>query len=298
MDSKNIANAAIMVAMAVIIVLIGAYVPPLFFILFFVPVPISIVSIRSDLLYGILSTIIVFIATFLFTDIITASIVAVISVIGIIMGYLIKKGNTPRDVVIETGVISLVGFVGLLYILKIFGINVINSILNDYAQIGNEVLALYKNTPNEAAIRSMINYMIETIKVLLPSIFVIMIAIVVVANYMLLSRIMMKDQKVKRLPQFMFWRMPYVTGWIFIGALLYEYFVNSSIVASNLLLLLSIGFTISGLSYVKYFITKRFNLSSAISNIILVALFLFPVTFSLMTLLGVIDTSMNLRKFT
>lgn len=30
MDSKNIANAAIMVAMAVIIVLIGAYVPPLF----------------------------------------------------------------------------------------------------------------------------------------------------------------------------------------------------------------------------------------------------------------------------
>jgi len=35
MDSKNIANAAIMVAMAVIIVLVGAYVPPLFFILFF-----------------------------------------------------------------------------------------------------------------------------------------------------------------------------------------------------------------------------------------------------------------------
>ncbi|MCP2240083.1 YybS family protein [Thermoanaerobacterium thermosaccharolyticum] len=298
MDSKNIANAAIMVAMAVIIVLVGAYVPPLFFILFFVPVPISIVSIRSDLLYGILSTILVFIATFLFTDIITASIVAVISAIGIIMGYLIRKGNTPRDVVIETGVISLVGFVGLLYILKIFGINVINSILNDYTQIGNEVLTLYKNTPNEAAIRSMINYMIDTIKILLPSIFVIMIAIVVVANYMLLSRIMTKDQKVKRLPPFMFWRMPYMTGWIFIGALLYQYFVNSSIVASNLLLLLSIGFTISGLSYVKYFMTKRFNFSSAISNFILLALFLFPVTFSLMTLLGVIDTSMNLRKFT
>ncbi|MDI3476515.1 MAG: hypothetical protein PWQ59_40 [Thermoanaerobacterium sp.] len=298
MDSKNIANAAIMAAMAVIIVLIGAYVPPLFFILFFVPVPISIVSIRSDLLYGVLSSIIVFIATFLFTDIITASIVAVISVIGIIMGYLIKKGNTPRDVVIETGVISLVGFVGLLYILKIFGINVINSILNDYAQIGNEVLALYKNTPNEAAVRSMINYMIDTIKVLLPSIFVIMIAIVVVANYMLLSRIMMKDQKVKRLPPFMFWRMPYVTGWIFIGALLYQYFVNSSIVASNLLLLLSIGFTISGFSYVKYYMTKKFNMNSGLSNVILIILFIFPVTFSLMALLGVIDTSMNLRKFT
>lgn len=298
MDSKNIANAAIMVAIAVIMVLVGVYIPPLFFILFFVPVPISIITIRSNVVNAVLSIILTFIATFIFTDIITASTIAVISMMGIVMGYLIMKGEMSYDIVRDTGVISLLGFVGILYILKIFGINVINSILNDYIQIGNELAALYKNTPNEAAVKSMISVTIDTIKTVLPSIFVIMIALMVVVNYMLLARIMSKGKKVEKLPPFMFWRMPYMTGWIFIGALLYQYFVGSSIVSANLLLLLSIGFTISGLSFAKYYMTKKFNMNSGLSNVILVILFIFPVTFSLMTLLGVIDTSMNLRKFT
>lgn len=298
MDSKNIANAAIMVAIAVIMVLVGVYIPPLFFILFFVPVPISIITIRSNVVNAVLSVILTFIATFIFTDIITASTIAVISMMGIVMGYLIMKGEMPYDIVRDTGVISLLGFVGILYILKIFGINVINSILNDYIQIGNELAALYKNTPNEAAVKSMISVTIDTIKTVLPSIFVIMIALMVVVNYMLLARIMSKGKKVEKLPPFMFWRMPYMTGWIFIGVLLYQYFVGSSIVSANLLLLLSIGFTISGLSFAKYYMTKKFNMNSGLSNVILVILFIFPVTFSLMTLLGVIDTSMNLRKFT
>lgn len=299
MSSKNMVNGALMVAVAVIMVLIGSYVPPLFFILFFVSVPVSVVIIRSNsLLYGILTTALIFIATFLFTDIITASIVAALSAIGIAMGYFIKSGSTPQDVVVETGAISLAGFVGLLYVLKIFGINVISSILSDYQQVGNQILDIYKNSPNEAYVRSMISYTLESLKTLIPSIFVIMLALIVLANYMLLSRIMAREGKVKKLPPFMFWRMPYMTGWIFIGALLYQYFVNSSVVASNLLLLLSIGFTVSGLSYVKYFMTKRFNVNSLISDVVLVALFMFPITFSLMTLLGVIDTSMNLRRFT
>lgn len=298
MDSKNIANAAIMVAVAVIMVLVGAYVPPLFFILFFVPVPIGIVAIRSNLIYAALSVILLFIAAFIFTDIVTAAIITVISMVGIIMGYLVNKGEMPHDVVKNTGVISLMGFVGILYILKMFGINVISGILNDYAQIGNEAIALYKNTPNEAAAKSIISATIDAFKTILPSVFVIMIALIVVANYMLLAKVMIKDKKVQKLPPFMFWRMPYMTGWIFIGTLAYQYFVDSSIVSANLLLLLSIGFTMSGLSYVKYYMTRKFNLNSAISNAVLIILFLFPVTFSLMTLLGVIDTSMNLRKFT
>ncbi len=299
MNSKNIVNGALMVAVAVIMVLIGSYVPPLFFILFFVSVPVSVVIIRSNsLLYGILTTPLIFLATFLFTDIITASIVVALSAIGIAMGYFVKSGSRPQDVVVETGAISLLGFVGVLYALKLFGINVIKSIIDDYQQIGNQILDIYKNSPDAAYIRSMISYTLESLKELMPSIFIIMIALIVLVNYMLLSRIMAKEGKVKKLPPFMFWRMPYMTGWIFIGALLYQYFVNSSVVASNLLLLLSIGFTVSGLSYVKYFMTKRFNVNSLISDVVLVALFMFPITFSLMTLLGVIDTSMNLRRFT
>ncbi|MEG6565648.1 DUF2232 domain-containing protein [Thermoanaerobacterium saccharolyticum] len=299
MNSKNIVNGALMVAVAVIMVLIGSYVPPLFFILFFVSVPVSVVIIRSNsLLYGILTTPLIFLATFLFTDIITASIVVALSAIGIAMGYFVKSGSRPQDVVVETGAISLLGFVGVLYALKLFGINVIKSIIDDYQQIGNQILDIYKNSPDAAYIRSMISYTLESLKELMPSIFIIMIALIVLVNYMLLSRIMAKEGKVKKLPPFMFWRMPYMTGWIFIGVLLYQYFVNSSVVASNLLLLLSIGFTVSGLSYVKYFMTKRFNVNSLISDVVLVALFMFPITFSLMTLLGVIDTSMNLRRFT
>ncbi|SNX53755.1 DUF2232 domain-containing protein [Thermoanaerobacterium sp. RBIITD] len=299
MGNKNLTNAAIMAAIAVIMVIAGVYIPPLFFILFFIPVPISIICVRSNISYAILAIIVLFIASFIFTDIIIAATVAVISLMGVVMGYLISKKQPSQEVVKDTGVISLLGLVAILYILKLFGINVINDLLSVYTKVSNEFITLYKNAPNEALVRSMLTSMVDTIKITIPSMFIIMIAFMVVINYMMVTRILIgKDISVQKLPPFMLWRMPYTTGWIFIGTLLYQYFAPTNIVSINLMLLLSTGFTISGLAYVKYYMTRKFHVKPAISNIVLILLFMFPVTFSLMTLLGVIDTGMNLRRFT
>lgn len=298
MDNKKLVTTAMMIAIAVIMVITGNYIPPLFFVIFLVPVPIIIVTEKIDIEYGIIALFIISILTFLFTDIITAMVIGLINVMGIIMGYLISKRESAEDVVKNTGVITFLGFVLVLYILKLFKINVITSLLSTYTKLSNEIISLYGNSPNSKAVKSLVQSAINSIKITIPSLFVIMIILLVVVNYIVASKILIKEgENVSRLPAFQEWRMPYITGWIFIAVLIYQYFVTSNIVSTNIMILLTTGFAVSGLAFVQYYISKKLHIKTVFSTLILIILFLFPVTFSIMSLLGVIDTGMNLRKF-
>lgn len=110
----------------------------------------------------------------------------------------------------------------------------------------------------------------------------------------------MKTQRVyiDALPSFEEWKMPYVTGWIFIGVLLYQYFLKQpEAITTNIIVLLSLGFTLGGLAVVRYYLIHRLKMKSMAANLILVFLFLFPLTSWLLTVIGIVDTSMDLRKY-
>ncbi len=80
--------------------------------------------------------------------------------------------------------------------------------------------------------------------------------------------------------------------------LLYQYFLKQpEAITTNIIVLLSLGFTLGGLAVVRYYLIHRLKMKSMAANLILVFLFLFPLTSWLLTVIGIVDTSMDLRKY-
>ncbi|MGB9679717.1 MAG: DUF2232 domain-containing protein [Thermoanaerobacteraceae bacterium] len=300
MDAKKLTNAALLTAVAVVITLLGAYIPPLFFLFFLLPVPIAIMILKSSETYAAVGGLVVFVLNIMFTDIITAFIGLLLSIIGFTIGFLIYKRKKATDTIIETSIISVFLLVLTFYMINFFfKINVITEFLKSFDMSLRQVLNLYSNHPNIDAIKNSILSLEQVVKMSLPASFIITIAFIVLVNYILIAKIM-KTQGVyiDNIPQFKYWKMPYVTGWIFIIALLYQYFLKRpEIMSTNIIVLLSIGFTFTGMAVIKYYFDNKLKMKNFVSISILIILFIIPLTSWLLTLIGLADASINLRKY-
>lgn len=300
MDVKKLTNAAMMTSLAVLLTILGIYVPPFLLLLFLIPVPIAITVIRSSEVYAAAASLVVFIVNIIFADIVTAFIALSFCLLGAFMGYLINKNRKAIETVIETTVVSVFSLIAVLYIVNIlFKVNVIEQFLNLFKVSSSEMMSLYGGYYDASTIKNAITMFEEMVRVSLPASIIITIASIVLINYIVIAKVL-KSQGIiiAKLPHFKDWRMPYITGWIFIIALIYQYFSKGSeIISTNIIILLSIGFTISGMALIKYYMTYKMNIKSTLSSIVLVLLFIFPITSWLLTIIGVADTSMNLRKY-
>ncbi|ADD03576.1 Protein of unknown function DUF2232, membrane [Thermoanaerobacter italicus Ab9] len=300
MDLRKLTNAAMMTAIAVIMTLIGVYIPPLFVLFFLIPVPVAITCIRSSKSYAIASSFAVFIVNVIFVDIATAFISLFFAFQGLVMGYLILKKRRASETVIDTSIVSIFGIVIILYLTKVaFKINVFDLFFKTIDISTKEVLSIYQGHPNFSAIRSNLLAVQEILKMTLPASILVTVVAVILVNYIIISKVL-KTQRVyiEALPPFEEWKMPYITGWIFIGVLLYQYFLKQpEAITTNIIALLSLGFTLGGLAVVRYYLIHRLKMKSLAANLILVFLFLFPLTSWLLFVIGIVDTSMNLRKY-
>ncbi|MBT1279383.1 DUF2232 domain-containing protein [Thermoanaerobacter sp. CM-CNRG TB177] len=300
MDLRKLTNAAMMTAIAVIMTLIGVYIPPLFVLFFLIPVPVAITCIRSSKSYAIASSFAVFIVNVIFVDIATAFISLFFAFQGLAMGYLILKKRRASETVIDTSIVSIFGIVIILYLTKVaFKVNVFDLFFKTIDISTKEVLYIYQGHPNFSAIRSNLLAVQEILKMTLPASILVTVVAVILVNYIIISKVL-KTQRVyiEALPPFEEWKMPYITGWIFIGVLLYQYFLKQpEAITTNIIALLSLGFTLGGLAVVRYYLIHRLKMKSLAANLILVFLFLFPLTSWLLFVIGIVDTSLNLRKY-
>ncbi len=300
MDLRKLTNAAMMTAIAVIMTLIGVYIPPLFVLFFLIPVPVAITCIRSSKSYAIASSFAVFIVNVIFVDIATAFISLFFAFQGLAMGYLILKKRRASETVIDTSIVSIFGIVIILYLTKVaFKVNVFDLFFKTIDISTKEVLYIYQGHPNFSAIRSNLLAVQEILKMTLPASILVTVVAVILVNYIIISKVL-KTQRVyiEALPPFEEWKMPYITGWIFIGVLLYQYFLKQpEAITTNIIALLSLGFTLGGLAVVRYYLIHRLKMKSLAANLILVFLFLFPLTSWLLFVIGIVDTSMDLRKY-
>lgn len=300
MDLRKLTNAAMMTAMAVVMTLIGVYIPPLFVLFFLIPAPIAITCIRSSESYAIASSFAVFIVNVIFTDIGTAFTSLFFALQGFVMGYLISKKRKASETLIDTSVVSIFGVIVIFYFIKAaFKINVVDQFFKAIDMSTKEVLSIYQGLPNFSVIKSNLLAVQEILKMILPASILVTVVAVILINYIIIYKIL-KTQRVyiDALPSFEEWKMPYVTGWIFIGVLLYQYFLKQpEAITTNIIVLLSLGFTLGGLAVVRYYLIHRLKIKSLAANLILVFLFLFPLTSWLLTVIGIVDTSIDLRKY-
>ncbi|HHW56284.1 MAG TPA: YybS family protein [Clostridia bacterium] len=300
MNARKLTNAAMMTAMAVVMTLIGVYFPPLFILFFLVPAPIAITCVRSSESYAIAASFAVFIVNVIFTDIGTAFTSLFFALQGLVMGYLISKKRKASEIIIDTSIFSILGVVIVFYLLKIaFNVNVLDQFFKAIDMTTKNALTIYQEHPNFSSIKSNLLSLEKMIKITLPASIIITILAIIWINYILICKIL-KTQKIymDSLPPFEEWKMPYITGWIFIIALLYQYFSKQpNPIAINVIALLSLGFTLSGLALIKYYLTRKLKMKSIGVAFILIFLLLFPLTSWLLAIVGIADTSLDLRKY-
>ncbi|KUK08570.1 MAG: hypothetical protein XD49_1383 [Caldanaerobacter subterraneus] len=300
MDTRKLTNAAMMAALAVVLSLLGAYFPPLFLLFFLIPAPIAIACIRGSESYAIAASFIVFTADVIFIDLGTAFTALFFALQGFLMGYLISKKRKASEVLLDVTALSIVGMVGIFYLLKLaFNVDIMALFFKAIDAAVANISSSYKGHPNFSMIQSNLLSIKQMLEMTIPASLIIAVLLMVWLNYLLVYRILKTQHfNIEPLPPFDEWKMPYITGWIFIVALLYQYFTKEpNLIITNIVVLLSFGFTVGGLALIKFYLTRKLNMNSWGANLLLVFLLFFPLTSWLLAVVGIADTSLDLRKY-
>ncbi|KKC28424.1 hypothetical protein CDSM653_02481 [Caldanaerobacter subterraneus subsp. pacificus DSM 12653] len=216
------------------------------------------------------------------------------------MGYLISKKRKASEVLLDVTALSIVGMVGIFYLLKLaFNVDIMAHFFKAIDAAVANISSSYKGHPNFSMIQSNLLSIKQMLEMTIPASLIIAVLLMVWLNYLLVYRILKTQHfNIEPLPPFDEWKMPYITGWIFIVALLYQYFTKEpNLIITNIVVLLSFGFTVGGLALIKFYLTRKLNMNSWGANLLLVFLLFFPLTSWLLAVVGIADTSLDLRKY-
>ncbi|MGB9780691.1 MAG: DUF2232 domain-containing protein [Caldanaerobacter sp.] len=300
METKKITNAAMMAALAVVLSFLGSYYPPFFLLFFLIPAPLAVACVLGSLSYAMIASFIVFTADLVLIGIGTAFVALFFALQGVFMGYLVSKRRRAGEVLLDVTAISIVGMVGIFYLLKLaFNVDIMSHFFKAIAVAFDNISSYYKGHPNFSTIQSNLLSIRHMMEMTIPASLVIIILMMSWLNYLVLYKILKRQHfNIESLPPFEEWKMPYIAGWIFIGVLLYQYFARTpNLIITNIVVLLSFGFTIGGLALIKFYLTRKLNMKSWGANLLLIFLLFFPLTSWLLAIVGIADTSLDLRKY-
>jgi uncharacterized protein YybS (DUF2232 family) len=300
METRKITNAAMMAALGVVLSFLGSYYPPLFLLFFLIPSPMAVACVLGSLSYAVIASFVVFTADIILIDIGTAFVALFFALQGVFMGYLVNKKRRAGEVLLDVTAISVLGMVGVFYLLKLaFSVDIMAHFFKAIGAAFDGISSYYKGHPNFSTIQANLLSIKHMMEMTIPASLIITILIMSWLNYLVLYKVLKREHfNIEPLPPFEEWKMPYITGWIFIGVLLYQYFANKpNLIITNIIVLLSFGFTVGGLALIKFYLTRKLNMKSWGANLLLVFLLFFPLTSWLLAVVGIADTSLDLRKY-
>lgn len=226
---------------------------------------------------------------------------------GLVFTRLIKKQGSFGGMFLGLSITNMLYFLLLIYVtLQKTGIK----ISDFFAQTANNVSAVYKDAlapfasnPETAQAAKMLiesfdsfgEYFIN----ILPSMFLITGGILSFF-VIIFAKIKAFKLPLSNVPDFRFWRMDKTFGYLYIITMLCASFISTepySVVFMNLELVLTLVFTICGISLAEYFLRAK-NVPAALSKIIVFLIFILstlPLLSNLLGIIGFADAIFNLR---
>ncbi|MGE5509472.1 MAG: YybS family protein [Chitinophagales bacterium] len=269
--ARSLVEGALFAALAAVFAIIGNWIPPLFFLSFAIPVPLTIVTYRYGLPTAILSAIV---AAGL-SGLVGGSPGLLITVIssaagGLAIGYGVKKGYSAIRTVLLAGVVAffatLLQFVFSLWVL---GVNLWKDYLRETELAQKQSLNLMKRfsfVPKEQlkAQEAQTKAMAKALPGLWPFILVATSLMAGLVDYWIVRQSFkrLKLGEVPAFPPFKSWRLPEWMGWLGLAAFAAAYLgtvyrvPGMGALASNLFLLAMGGFFIEGLSLTCYYFDR------------------------------------------
>ncbi|MFC7370788.1 YybS family protein [Fictibacillus iocasae] len=225
---------------------------------------------------------------------------------GIVMGELIRREKPAFGVWLGGALSNLANFLLLLLYTKlVLRINPIAEAQKGVEDVLEETGRLEQQTGGAGGQAELIKEQVEMLPSLLPSTMIIVAAVIALITF-LLARFVMKKQGIeaKKLPPFREWNFPKSFVWYYLAAIILV-FMNPEkgttlhMITVNLYSLLSVVFTVQGLSLVFYWswVKKKSKAFPVlISAVILLSSGILPLLMEVVKFLGIIDIGFNVKN--
>ncbi len=308
-NTRALVEGALLSAITIIISLFALYVPILgVFASLIWPVPIIILGIRHGIKTSVMATVVAGIVVTMFEGPAQAIIVVLgFGLIGICMGWAIRKKYAPFQVLAISGVASLISKIVLILVsLYIIGINPISqeiSIMREsLSAINNLYSGMGVNPDTVRSVTDNFNKMIDMIAVAVPAILVLASIFDAFLNYMLTKVILSRlGQQIAGLTPFWLWKLPSYTVFLFLLGMLMTMMETYwpvgvlKTVGFNLQMVFFFTFLVEGFSLITYYMGK-YNVSKVLRVIIVFLIFFNPVISQIISWAGMFDILFNFRK--
>ncbi|HMM07044.1 MAG TPA: DUF2232 domain-containing protein [Clostridiales bacterium] len=311
-STKTIADCGIFTALAVLLLLIGIYIP-IFgtLVMFLWSVPVMIVILRNGVPAGVAVSVITAILAMVFAGVLNGLFAALsLAGFGLVYGICFKKQYSPGKTLIfgilaaAAVTLASITFGGILGSLNF------SSLLSSFEAHMREAYAAYADAglldamvPAGMTAQTYVEQIIALMKQLLPAIFVIVAMMMAAGNYFFAVLILRRLRfDIRPLPKFRDWHLPWWVMWGLVIALLS--LVVGNFTHNELLLTLAKNIAISycpiliiaGIAFTRY-IMVRVGMGVIFQGVIWLAALMFPsVAVMFFILIGAVDTILDYRN--
>ncbi|MDD4599706.1 hypothetical protein SDC9_04210 [bioreactor metagenome] len=280
---KPMVEGGVLSAVAIIFAIISAYLPVIGpFVNLIWPVPIILLGVRHGYKWSILATAVAgVLIAMLMHPLHAVSVVVGFGLIGIVVGYAIRAEYSPMKIIAWGAVASFVSKAAVLAISAVvLGMNPLTMQTDVLGTAVGQAVELYRGMgmteENLAQIAGNMQGLVDLLKVILPSGFVLAAILDTYLNFMLARIVLRKlGHHIEGFPPFKLWSLPQFIGYFFILSLVGMYWGKSRElvmlynIAANIQVLTSMFLFVQGLA-LFYFVGDKYNLSRLVRGIILV----------------------------
>lgn len=308
-NTKSLVEGALLAAINIILSIMAIYMPILgTFATLIWPVPIVILGIRHGLRTSILSTVVAGIFVAILSGPFQAvTIVVSFGLVGIAIGWAIKKNLSPFKVLGVGGAASLVSKVALVFIsMLMMGINPLTeeiTVLKESLSLAGSFYQKMGVDPQtvENTIESFTRNL-DLLPLVIPGIFIMASALDAFLTYIVTKAVLARmGQKLEDFTPFWLWRFPdYTVAFFLLGnllVLLETYWPVGVLkaVGLNLALVFGFAFFVQGFSLLAFFLGK-YNVGKPLRLLIVFFVLFNPLFLQILFFAGLFDILFNFRK--
>ncbi|WP_144559936.1 YybS family protein [Bacillus thuringiensis] len=305
-QTKFITEGAALLAIYAILLLISMYVPILGTVVTFaLPLPFILLALRHRLS----DVLVIFVAALFITVIVSQPLSLIKTVmfglIGVVLGYMYKKGKKPVEILIAGTMGYLIGMM-LIYVgsIKFFDIDLIKQMQKMFSEsiAQSEKIVSAAGMPISKEQKELFGQFNDILQTLFPSLLV-MVSVCFSWITVMVSGSVLKKLKydVTPWPKFKDIQLPKSIVWYYVIFILLATFIKVEptsylhMVFSNLNVIFALLLVLQGLTFIT-FLAHRKGFTKGVPIISFIACMFIPMLFPLVTILGIIDLGISLRS--
>ncbi|MGN4426633.1 YybS family protein [Bacillus cereus group sp. MYBK30-1] len=305
-STRFITEGAALLAIYAILLLISMYVPILGAVVTFaLPLPFILLTVR----YKLSNVLVIFVAALFITVVVSQPISLIKTVmfglIGVVLGYMYKKGKKPVEILIAGTLAYLIGIM-LIYVgsIKFFNIDLMKQMQNMFneSMAQSEKIVSAAGMPISKEQKELLGQFNDMLQTLFPSLLVMVSLCFSWITVMISGSVLRKlKYDITAWPKFKDIQLPKSIVWYYVIFILLSTFMKVEptsylhMVFSNLYVIFAMLLVFQGLTFIA-FVAHRKGFTKGVPIISFIVCMFIPMLFPLVTILGIIDLGISLRS--